>query len=224
MALTPGQQAGLVHPPAQISAAPIRAQTPTPGLDAALDRIQTSLTALHERLAEVERARLPSLATSSGGGGGGGNLSSGTGGALGSGSSSSVGGAAAINLGMTSTMTLVRLTFVRVLVLLRLRAPERTPQALLRVSVWRLVVGLIRAGLKSVRRAMGQVGAVLLVVGLIGRLTGRSQGVENVAERVVAGLIGGQLWPAASGSGSGSGNGLLNRGRLGAGRSGNVLQ
>lgn len=104
---------------------------------------------------------------------------------------------------------------MRVLVWLKVRAPEQTPQALLRVSVWRLVVSLLRAGLRSVRRAMGEVGAVLLLVGVVGRMTGRSAGVEGVVERVVAGLVGGQLLPG----------GVLSRARVGgAGGGGAVLQ
>lgn len=166
-------------------------------LDAALDRIQTSLTALHERLTEVERSKLTLSAGRSGGGGGGssGFRGSSLGGSGGSGllrgGSSSPSGSALLEGGgqaQDSGWTLLRAVAVRLMILLRLRDRDQTSRSVLRVSWAGLVVRLLRVLIGFGRRVLGDLAVVIVVAGAVGRLTGTSDGVGDVLVRVVRAL------------------------------------
>lgn len=123
----------------------------SPGLDAALDRIQTSLTALHERLAQVERTSITSTSTST----------------------------------TDSLPSLLKQSFIQLLVLLHLRrSPARTTST---TSVW---LRLFNAFIRVARRVMGDLAVVLVVVGVLGRVTGRGDGgLGRVVRSAVLGAV-----------------------------------
>lgn len=125
--------------------APAPVVQPPPQLDAALDRLQTSLTALHERLASLESL----------------NISPGP-----------------------SMATLLVGLFQRALFALRLRAtPGRSAMPFARSL--RL---LLQAALSGTRRAVGDMGLVLVVGVVLARWTGRGgQVAELLAKALGAG-------------------------------------
>ncbi|KAK4047912.1 hypothetical protein OIV83_005096 [Microbotryomycetes sp. JL201] len=176
------------------TAAPSETPAPaTPGanraLDAALDRIQTSLTALHERLTEVERSKLSLSTTSSGRHGK--SVITGTGGTAGAGRVGSPTG----TMTADSPWTVLQALTLRLMILFKLRDPDTTSRSVLRISWTRLVLRLF-AGLISVgRRVLGDLAIVIVVAGALGRVTGTSEGVGQVLLRVIKALGAGERRP-----------------------------
>ncbi|SGY79161.1 BQ5605_C008g05060 [Microbotryum silenes-dioicae] len=131
------------------------------GLDAALDRIQTSLTALHERLAELERSSTSSSTSTA--------------------------------TDLDSPISLLRLTFLRLLVLLKIRSPT-SQRTLPKLSWYGLFVRLVQSLMKVGRRVMGDLGIAVLLVAVLGRVTGRgfvqADGIGESVARVVRALGG----------------------------------
>ncbi|SCV70818.1 BQ2448_3580 [Microbotryum intermedium] len=173
LAYPPGAQMQMhIRPPSTqstvnpIATAAARLPTAVPsaalaGLDAALDRIQTSLTALHERLAELERTSTSSSTSTA--------------------------------TDLDSPVSLLRLTFLRLLVLLKIRSPA-SQRTLPKLSWYGLFVRLVQSLIKVGRRMMGDFGIAVLLVALLGRVTGRgfvqADGVGDLVARVVRTLAG----------------------------------
>lgn len=123
-------QSAPTPPPAPASHS--RSVSAAPGLDQALDRIQTSLSALHERLADLERTKVAASTSD-------------------------------------SPLSLLRTSFMQILVLLHLRQPTIVRSNIRLSSLFlRLIQSLIKVG----RRVVGDVGVVLLVIGVLGKLRG----------------------------------------------------
>ncbi|KAM0789113.1 hypothetical protein ACM66B_003168 [Microbotryomycetes sp. NB124-2] len=159
----------------------------TPGanraLDAALDRIQTSLTALHERLTEVERSKL-TLSTTSGASRHG--KTSLTGNAVGSGGGRV--GSPTGTLTADSPWTVLQALTLRLMILFKLRDPDTTSRTVLRISWTRLLLKLFAGVLSVGRRVLGDLAIVIVVAGALGRVTGTSEGVGQVLLRVLKAL------------------------------------
>ncbi|KAK4052551.1 hypothetical protein OIO90_004320 [Microbotryomycetes sp. JL221] len=172
--------------PSSAVATPGGSQSSRVALDAALDRIQTSLTALHERLTEVERSKLQ-LSTSSSNTRngkstmGGGNGSGGVG----------RGGIGSPTMHVAdSPWTVIQALAIRLMILFKLRDPDTTSRSILRISWTRLVLRLMGGLMRVGRRVLGDLAIVIVVAGAMGRVTGTSEGVGQVLLRVLKALSG----------------------------------
>ena len=138
-----------VDPTRSVAAA---ASEASPALATALDRIQTSLTALHERLSSVERTTTPASSA-----------------------------AATALANPTALPSLLRLLFFRTLAQLNVR--ELTAAERAGPSGAALVARVLGWAVRAARRAMGDVMVVVVVVGILARLTGRRDAVGELVLR-----------------------------------------